>query len=68
MEISDKWVSEEGTPVQKTVNMAEGFLFLCFLSFGAAPMACGGFQARGPIRTVASSLCQEPQYGSEPRL
>ena len=31
-------------------------LFLVFLSFKATPMAYGGSQARGPIRTVAAGL------------
>ena len=34
------------------------FWFLAFLSFRAVPMAYGGSQARGPIRTVAAGLCK----------
>ena len=35
------------------------FIFLfCFCFFRAVPVAYGGSKARGPIRTVATSLCQ----------
>ena len=38
------------------------FLFFCLFAFsGAAPMACGGSQARGPIGAVAAKPKPEPQ-------
>ena len=43
-------LSDIGKPFSK-VNF-----FLVFLSFRATPEAYGGSQARGPIRTVATSL------------
>ena len=43
--------------------------FVCFLLSRAAPMACGGSQARGQIRAGASGLCHShSNAGSEPRL
>ena len=46
------------------------FIYIFFLLFlWAAPMACGGSQARGQIRAVATSLRQShSNAGSEPRL
>ena len=38
------------------VQSFAGFFFLVFRSFRAAPEACGGSQARGLIRVVATSL------------
>ena len=47
--------------------MAESFFF--FPLFMAAPVACGGSQAKGPIRAVASSLRHShSNAGSKPRL
>ena len=43
--------------------------FLVFLSFRAAPAAYGGYQARGPIGTVATGLCHSySNAGSKPCL
>ena len=46
------------------------FFFLSFFAiFWAAPAACGGSQARGPIGAVAIGLRQShSNAGSEPRL
>ena len=45
------------------------FLLLFFLSFRAAPAACGGSQARGPFRAVATRLRHShSNRGSEPCL
>ena len=45
------------------------FAFFFFLSLRAAPVAYGGFQARGPVRIVAAGLCQShSNVGSEPYL
>ena len=42
---------------------------LFFLSFRAASVACGGSQARGPVRAVAAGLCQRySKGGSKPCL
>ena len=44
-------------------------LFVCFCLFRATPESYGGFQARGPSRTTAASLCQShSKVGSKPRL
>ena len=43
------------------------FFFGLFVFSRATPLAYGGSQARGPVRTVAASLCQS-NPGSEPRL
>ena len=46
---------------------SDSFFFLSF--FRAAPTAYGGSQARGPIRAVATSLCQSHSNArSEPCL
>ena len=43
--------------------------FLYFSLFRATPVAYGGSQDKGPIRAVASTLCQgHSNVGSEPRL
>ena len=43
------------------------FYFIC--PFKAIPMAYGGSQTRGPIRAVATNLCQNhSNAGSKPRL
>ena len=45
------------------------FIYLFFLLFRAAPIAYGGFQARGWIRAVAASLhYSHSNVGSKPRL
>ena len=50
----------------------DNLLLVCvgvFAIFGAAPMAYGGCQARGPIRAVAAGLHQShSNAGSEPHL
>ena len=46
-----------------------GFLFLLFCLFRATSAAYGGFQARGPIRAVATGLCQSHRHArSKPHL
>ena len=44
--------------------------FFCLFAISwATPAACGGSQARGPIRAVAAGLCQShSNMGSEVRL
>ena len=45
------------------------FIFIYFLLFRAAPMACGGSQARDRIGAVAPGLCHShSNVGSEPHL
>ena len=45
------------------------FFFCLFAISWAAPAAYGGSQAKGPIGTVATGLCQShSNSGSEPRL
>ena len=46
------------------------FFFFCLFTFSwAAPVACGGSQARGLIGAVATGLRQShSNAGSEPRL
>ena len=61
-------------PVLEIFDVYGSILFLClFLQFfafsRAAPLAPGGFQARGLIQAVASGLHQShSNVGSEPRL
>ena len=53
-----------------TVSTIPYFVFFFFLVFSrAAPVAYGGSQARGPIRAVATGLCQShSNTGSEMHL
>ena len=45
------------------------FFLFCFCLFRAAPMAYRGYQAKGPIRAVATSLCHShSNLGSKPHL
>ena len=45
------------------------FIYLFILLFRAAPMACGGGQARDRIRAAPAGLCHShSNTGSEPRL
>ena len=47
------------------------FLFLSFCLFRASPAACGGSQARDPVRAVAAGLHHSHSHsnvGSEPCL
>ena len=58
-----------GHSVTEVVIQQYSFFFCLFAISWAAPMAYGGFQARGPIRAVATGLHQShSNMGSEPRL
>ena len=51
----------------KMVNFI--FIYLFILLFRATHVAYGSFQARGPIRATAASLCHSQRNaGYEPRL
>ena len=50
-------------------SLSLSFFFFVFLSFRAALVAYGGFQARGRIGAVAAGLCHSHgNMGSKPRL
>ena len=59
-------------PKRHTYIFCQGlwfFVLFCFLLFRAAPVAYGGFQARGPIGATAAGLCHShSNTGSEPHL
>ena len=62
----------DSCPQQKQLKIyiVTFFFFFFFLVFSrATPAACGGSQARGSIRAVATGLCQShSNMGSQPRL
>ena len=59
-----------GTAKKRKKNSEEkGFLFFFIFFFRAAPIACGGSQARSQIRAIAASLHHShSNAGSEPHL